>query len=260
MKKYFSIVIIGLKKVLYYPNELIFGFLHRFALMGFISLFWSIFLQESEKKLTSKEVISYFLITQSIAWLLMVTSQKYGSALRKLIQSGEISERMLKPVNVKFLIYFSAIGERPLSNIISVAALILGLIINPPVSVLSLVSFLLFLVMAGVIAYAFNLFEGVVTFYITEPSGIMNMFSHIARLLSGYWIPLMFFPEWVKSLAEYSPFPWMVHGPYQALYLEVSDPQLLKNFLLTLFWAIFLNVVMAYFWKKSIKTYEAIGI
>ena len=156
--------------------------------------------------------------------------------------------------------YATTIGERAVEGFIAIILIIGGILLDPPQSALALVFFAIFCVFSAILGFAFNLFEGVMTFYVTEPGGIMNMLAHITNVFSGFWIPLMFFPPALQSIVKLTPFPWMLYAPYQSLQYTEFSSEILRDIGIAAFWAISLTLTMLYFWRKGLRQYEAVGI
>ena len=257
---YLDLISYGYARLKAYPTEIFIVFIERVFSLVFLMIFWSLVIENSDTDITIKETLSYFMIIQGISMLFFIRSQKFGSMLRKHIKSGEISNYLTKPLNVILSMYATTLGEKSIEGFTAIILIIAGVMLDPPGSFVAIPLFLVFLIFAGILGFTFNLFEGVMTFYTTEPGGIMNMMSHISSVFSGFWIPLMFFPATLRKIVELSPFPWMLYGPYQSLQYTSFDADVARSMAIAAFWAFFLTGLMIYLWNKGLKQYEAIGI
>lgn len=260
MSYYLALVGYGYARLKAYPSEILMLLIEKMISLCFLLVFWSLVIKESSTSFTLREALSYFLIIDGISTIFLIRSQKFGSMLRKSIKSGEISNFLIKPINVILSMYATTLGERSVGGFVSILFIVGGIILNPPQKILSLLLFGLFVALAAILGFAVNLFEGVITFYTTEPAGIMNMISHIIKIFSGFWIPLNFFPSAMKKIVEMTPFPYMLYIPYQSLRFNSFDNEVFRNFGISLFWSISLTLMMYYFWRKGLARYEAIGI
>jgi ABC-2 type transport system permease protein len=206
------------------------------------------------------EILSYYLITGGLAGLTMLFRQKFGAYLRKSIKSGEISNFLIKPIALLPSIYATVWGERSVHNITAIISIVIGLVISPPLSFINLILFLIFVLISFSIGFAINLIEGILTLYLESPGGIMNSIAHIARLLSGSLIPLEYFPENIARVIQYLPFAVAIYSPYQSLRYETFNLSVLRELGVGIFWALTLNVLIIYFWRKGLKKYEAVGL
>ena len=235
--------------------------LQRVVTVGLLMVFWNLVLKNTagnSPHLTG--LLSYFLIADGIGELTMATRTKFGTLLRRSIKTGQISNYLMKPLSILPAMYAHVWGERSIYNAPAIASIILGLVINPPNHWTRLSLFFVFLVLSMATAFAFNLIEGILTFWVTSPSGIMNCIVHTTRLLSGAIAPLTFFPNKLRNIVELTPFPAMVFAPINSLGILDSPISIAKSFLIAVFWASALNIVLLRLWRKGLRKYEAIGL
>ncbi|MFH1547437.1 MAG: ABC-2 family transporter protein [bacterium] len=258
MKKYFKILKFSFLNQLAYPLDFIISIINLTVIAFFVTLFWRIIQGQSDIGITS--ITGYFLVTNGISNVFMIHTQKFGSTLRKTIKSGDLNNYIIKPINVVLALYFETLGKRIVEVTVGTIFIIIGINIIDPVSIQSLILFIIACASAMLLGISLNLFEGVLTFYTTEPDGIMNVVSHIAKIASGLWIPLTFFPNSLRSVVEYSPFAGMLFVPYSTLDSSISQSKVVSMLLVSFGWAILTLLILNVYWKKGIKKYEGIGI
>jgi ABC-2 type transport system permease protein len=136
--------------------------------------------------------------------------------------------------------YYQAamIGNSAVSYASSVIFLIIGIIMQPPASLLAVMLFVIYLPLAFAIAYGINVLVGTVAFYFTEAGSIKNVVAQVASVFSGALVPLAFFPGELKALALLLPFSSAVSGPTQALRATQMTSQAWWQLLLAVFWAL----------------------
>lgn len=110
------------------------------------------------------------------------------------------------------------------------------------------------------IAFAYNLFEGTLFFHSADASGIRNSVAHVIGIFSGIMIPIYLFPDWLEKIVKLTPFPSMVFGPVNALNTKTLSTDIIFDLGVAIFWSIALNLLAYYFWQRSTKKYEAVGI
>jgi ABC-2 type transport system permease protein len=260
MKVYLNILVFNFYQFIHYPTEIIAAFLNKFLTIFFAVLFWQIVLREVGQEDRIIELLAYFMIAEGLAEISLVYRQKLGSQLRKSIKSGSITNELIKPYKTLPAMYAAVWGMRSINNIPSIVLIIVGVIIASPQSPLGIILFIFFCIISMAVAFSINLFEGVLTFYIVEPSGIVNGVAHISRLLSGSVIPLTFFPPALQSIVIYLPFSMMIFTPISMLQVTAINNDVIKLILVGIFWAVLLNSVVYYFWRRGLKQYEAIGL
>jgi ABC-2 type transport system permease protein len=257
---YFDLVAFGFARLKAYPSEMVFFTLERLLAFAFLMIFWGLVQPGSAEHMSMHQISSYFLIVQGLSVLFIIRDDKLGSFFRKSIKTGDISNFLIKPVNVVLAMVATTFGNRALESTVSLLLIAAGLIVDPPQSVFSCLLFLVFCVCSALLGFSFNLLEGVLTFYTTEPSGIMNAISHIKKVFSGFWVPLVFFPSALRNIVELSPFPAMLYTPYESLHYTSFSDNVVLNLAVSIGWSLVLLIVMMFFWKKGLRKYEAIGI
>lgn len=261
MKIYFQLLKHNFLVYIQYPLEFVTILLKDFVKLFFFLILWSLILSElKNSNLNLTYIASYYLITGGIADLTMIFRQKFGAFLRKSIKSGYISNYLIKPIHLLPSMYAVLWGQRSVYNVSAIISIMIGFLLSPPSSLFNVVLFLFFLLISFGIGFAINLIEGVLTLHLDSPGGIMNSISHVARLLSGALIPLQFFPPGVRKMIIILPFASAVAAPIDSLNASSLSISVYKDLSIGLFWVIFLNLIVIYFWKKGLKKYEAVGL
>lgn len=243
-----------------YPYEIVAEVLRSLIVMLFLIFFWSVVAKSMDQQNQIIPLVSYFLIATGVKDLVMADYGIFGGELGDLIKSGKISNYLLKPTNVVFSAYTFSLGKVGVPSLISLINIFLGLWISPPVSFISIILFLVFLLIAVAIGFSLNLMIGVIYFHTPDASGIRNTLNHIVQVLSGAMVPLYLFPENWRNIVEMTPFPALVFGPVNALKSAEISSLVVGEIFQALFWGVFLNLAVYYFWQRASKKYEATGI
>jgi len=255
---YFKIIGFSFLRFFSYPFELLAQVTKRVIEIAFLILFWSIYIKSSGQNLSLTQIVSYFLIALGVADLTMARWGALGNLIGNQIKSGQISNLVIKPVNLIFSLYAMSLGRNGLRLMLAVVNIAIGLAIHPPQSFYNLAFFFLFFLNSIVISFAYNILEGTLFLHFTDASGIRNSIQNFMRLLTGTMIPLYLFPSPLKEILRFSPFPSMVYLPANSLSGNVN--QFGIDFTIGIFWAIALNYLAFSFWNYSMKKYEAVGI
>lgn len=244
-----------------YPYEIMGEISKKFIVMLFVIFFWSVVIKSTNNSMDLTGIVSYFLLATGIKELVGADYGELGSLLGKhLIQSGQISNYLMKPYNTILAIYAVSLGRSGMGTIMALVIVFLGIIIHPPSSFLSVVLFLAFFINAWLVAFAINLFTGTIYFYTPDASGFRNVINHIIQVFSGVMVPLYLFPEqWLKTI-KLTPFPTMVFGPVNALSTSSLSSGVILDLGVGIFWSISLNLFAFYFFRQAVKKYEAIGV
>lgn len=253
MNIYIEVIKFNFLRFLTYPTEILATVFRRIMEIVFLILFWKIVLGKGTGEM--RPLISYFLIAQSVSLLIMARRTEFGTYLRKLIKYGNLNYYLTRPMKIIPYVYASTVGNQGLNIGLSIILIIIGIVINPPNNLSNIVAFLLMIPTAAMIAVAFNLIEAIVAFYLTESAPIGASIRRIIEVFSGSIAPLSYFPLEIRNILEKSPFPYMVFGPVNSL----TEGGSIKVFVIGLVWAIGLNIVIYWWWRKAIKNYEAVG-
>lgn len=260
MELYWNIVKFNFFRFLTYPFEIIAGVAKRSASIVFLILFWSIIGKYSSNLINLKDIISYFLIASSVNAFVMAEYIVFGDWISDIVKQGDLNNFLIKPVSILPFLYSTYFGKIGLRLCFSVITLILGLLISPPQSLTAVILFIIFLIIAIIISFSFNIFVGVLAFYITEVKGIRNAIGHFVGILSGASAPLTLFPLGLKEFILLTPFPYMIYGPTNSLKINTVDANVVNSLAISTFWAVILLVIAYLVWQRGIKEYEAIGI
>jgi ABC-2 type transport system permease protein len=114
--------------------------------------------------------------------------------------------------------------------------------------VLALASVLRFL-----IQYTFALFA----FWTERASAIEQFWFLFSIFLSGITAPLEVFPPFVREVALWTPFPYLVHFP--AAILIGLPVDIVRGILVMLSWSVLFFIWNRWLWRKGLKQYSGMG-
>lgn len=259
MSVYLDIVRFGFLRFFSYPFEIIASVLKRAFEILFLIIFWSIYIKSAGISVSLSQITGYFLIAIGIADLSMARWGQLSSLIGNQIKHGGISNYIIKPSGLIPTLYALSLGRNGMRLILAVINIIIALLLLPQNSPLSYLYFLLFFLNSWAISFAYNILEGTLFFHFSDASGIRNSLENFVRILTGTMIPLYLFPEPLRNILRYTPFPSMVYLPANAISNSVSKGFAL-DFTIGLAWAIILNLAALSWWRHSLKKYEAVGI
>lgn len=257
---YLDIIKFSFLRFFAYPWEIIASTVKRVVEILFLILFWSLIVKSSGGQINISQIISYFFISMGIRDLVMSHFGPFGGEVGNQIKSGDINKYLIKPVSIIPTLYSISFGRNGMRVLLAIINLGIGLIIYPPKTLTSILLFIFFFITAWATSFAYNLFQGTLYFHLTDAYGVRNAINNFVRVFSGEMIPLYLFPYALEKIVRFTPFPGMVYGPTVALSTNIINISVITDICVATFWAVFLNIVVYLFWKKSIKNYEAIGI
>lgn len=178
------------------------------------------------------------------------------------IKSGDLAIDLLRPVNPLFSWWAVDLG-RMLSALPTrfLTMLVLGAVITGirlPSSPLAWLAFLVSLVLATSAVMLF--FHCVVLggLWWVETRGQRAFAMVVVNLLSGFLIPVQWFPSWLATIARWSPFPSMMQAPVDML-TGLASGRVLSTLALQLVWVVVLAAVAGLILREGAKRMEVQG-
>jgi ABC-2 type transport system permease protein len=155
--------------------------------------------------------------------------------LMENISSGDIASDMLKPLSL-FRYWLGrdlgrALGQLLLRGLPMMLMYTLLFDITLPVGMLNWLSFAASLGLAWLVSFAWRFLVNLAGFWTPNALGIGRMVFTISWFLSGFMMPLRFFPEWFQQLCYLTPFPHAVNSVVE-IYLGLLEPHQVVQVLL----------------------------
>ncbi len=252
-----SLLLTNYAYMLEYRSELLLWALSGslpFILMGV----WTQAAQQGNFGLSSVEFARYFLAVYLVRQLTVVW---VIWDFEREIVDGKLSFRLLQPLDPVWHHIWSHIGERfaRLPFIFGLIALFF-LLYPSAVWVPSLSSFGLFAIAiscAFALQFLMQYTLAMFAFWTEKASAIQEVWFLVYLFLSGAIAPLELFPPAVRSIALWTPFPYLLNFPASILTgLKVDFGRSLGVMILwfALFW-----MLNRWLWKKGLREYSGMG-
>lgn len=157
------------------------------------------------------------------------------------VRTGDVAVDLCRPVDPQLAWLAEDLGRaayallpRALPPLV-VGALTFGLIVprSPVTYALAAVS----LTLAVVISFACRWIVNLVAFWLLDVRGVVSMYVVLSNLLCGLVIPVPWFPGWLRTLAQATPFPSMLQAPVDVVTGRVSGSAALATIAVQLGWA-----------------------
>ncbi|MGE4130553.1 MAG: ABC transporter permease [Bdellovibrionales bacterium] len=171
-------------------------------------------------------IIWYYVGTESIIMALPFIHRIY----EREIKEGDVAVQLNKPY--QYLIFHGATYlAEALSRVVflllvgcSIAYFMAG-----PISFnwYSLPALALVYVVTVLLHFLYNSMIGLSAFWTEDVTGLFFIFDRAKWLLGGFLLPVSFFPEPLKSIAESLPFRWMINEPAM-LFVNFSSERLVR--------------------------------
>lgn len=179
----------------------------------------------------------------------------------KEVVQGKLSPRLLQPIDPVWHHVAAHVSER-FARLPFIIGLILLFFALYPQSfwIPNLGRFLLFLlvivfafILRFLIQYTFALFA----FWIERATAIEQFWFLFYLFFSGMIAPLEMFPESVRQVVQWTPFPYLIHFP--AAILVGLPVDVVGGLLVMLGWTIIFFICNRWLWRRGLKHYSGMG-
>jgi len=167
--------------------------------------------------------------------------------LMHTVNSGEVASHLLKPLG--YFRYWLALDlGRALVALLLRGVLIMVIYalffqITVPHGLMQWLALGLALILGWVLSFAWRFLVNLAAFWTPNALGIGRFAFGIAWVLSGFFMPLRFFPAWAQTLCALTPFPSMVNTTIEIYLGLLTGTALLWALLIQLFWILLLIVI-----------------
>lgn len=206
------------------------------------------------KGINKPQMITYIILSR-ILYTQFIWS--YIHMIGQKIHTGEIAIDLLRPLDFQLFMYAGRIGDFIAFGAITAIPVfiitILSLGFYLPHNPITYVYFGISILMALTISFFIEFMISLIAFYTNFSFGLQTLHEALLSFFSGALIPLVFFPEWLRSIIDALPFKDMMYTPI-SIYLElVKGNQIIESILFQLVWIIILFILSRLFFSFSIK-------
>ena len=179
----------------------------------------------------------------------------------KEVLQGQLSHRLLQPIDPVWHHVASHISERIARIPFIVVLVALFCLLYPEAiwlpSLGNLLLFCLTVVMAFALRFLMQYTYALFAFWTERASAIEQFLFLLHLFLSGMIAPLEVFPDGVREVALWTPFPYMINFPASLLIGLPVD--LGRGLLVMLGWGLIFFVLNRWLWRKGLKHYSGMG-
>ena len=179
------------------------------------------------------------------------------------LRLGEMSFKLLKPMNPILHYMASSLAPKPLRLLVLVPILIAVKIFLPDVQFVTdpvaLAVFLLSIAGAWAMMF-FQLYSiGLLGFWITQPSSLHDVWFGIFSLFSGYLVPLDLFPGVIRELLYAMPFRYHMSFSIEILTGRLNLTSMAQGLVLQWIWVAVFYGVYRFVWWRGVRRFSAVG-
>jgi ABC-2 type transport system permease protein len=176
-------------------------------------------------------------------------------AISAELKNGDIASRLLRPVPYPAYLFATECGNlvyRAVAvglPVLVIAAVVYGL--KPPASLFYGAVFPAFWVLSFLLLFGLSCLGGLAAFWLMTAFSIDWFLWSIIGLLSGGFVPLWFFPDWLAAAVKYLPFAWIGFYP-AAVYLgKIGEPETLLLLGIGIAWVAIFGLAIRVLWSKA---------
>ena len=178
------------------------------------------------------------------------------------IRTGDINKYLIRPISYFWYHFMMFIGVNSLYYTVYSILLILIISFYPQLLFPSLINFIGFLFALSTsvfLSYSIYYIMICFAFWFGEVRAIVVAYNISMTIVSGQYIPVRLFPEYVLNIMEYTPILYLVDFPVSIATGRIPLEDWGINFIFAIGWCMILWLIGMIVYNQGIKTYEAYG-
>lgn len=219
---------------------------------------WTQAAQQSNFGLTPTDFARYFLAVFLVRQLTVVWV--IWEFEREVVE-GKLSFRLLQPIDPAWHHMFSHVAERFARLPFAILLIVLFFVLYPSAIWVPSIGTVLIFVLSIAFAFSLNFIIqytlALCAFWTERASSLQEFWFLLYLFLSGVVAPLEVFPPVVKTIALFTPFPYLVNFP--ASILVGLPTNALQGFLVMAAWIAGFLVLNRWLWRQGLKQYSGMG-
>lgn len=262
MSKYISLLKLSWQNGLVYRTSVIMWRLRQFLGTLMSLTVWTVIFQSNPLAFnyTKDSMITYIFLI-SFLQSIIIASALNGLAQR--VYSGEISNHLLKPINIFGYFAIEEIADKAKNAGFLIFEIILLFIIFKPLITLPtmgiLLLFLLWSFFGITLNFIISLIFGAFGFWSPDTWGPKFLFFMILNFTAGKLFPLDILPSIIQKILYLTPFPYLSFVQIQLFLQRLTTEEIFRHSFVMIFWIGLLGSLNFWAWNKGLKSYESAG-
>jgi len=179
----------------------------------------------------------------------------------KEVVEGKLSPRLLQPIDPVWHHIASHLSERVARIPFAIGLIVLFFVLYPQAVWLpnlgQILLFTLAVALAFILRFVIQYTFAVLAFWTERASALENFWFLFFLFLSGMVAPLNVFPEQVRNIVFFTPFPYLIDFPASLLVGLPVDVG--RGFMSMIGWILLLLGVNRLLWRAGLKRYSGMG-
>ena len=173
------------------------------------------------------------------------------------VYTGEIAADLLKPMNY-FTHWLARDSGRALASFLLRGITIMVLYalvfhITTPQSGFQWLAVAVIMVLSWLLSFSWRFLVNLTSFWTPNALGIIRLVFILSWLLSGFLMPLRFFPDWLIRLCYLTPFPYTVNAIIETYLGVVSGVELIYLMMGQIAWIVILVIAGQLLLRAGVK-------
>lgn len=219
---------------------------------------WSEAAQDERFSLDPITFIRYFLVVFLVRQLTVVW---VVWEFEREVNEGKLSPFLLQPIDPAWRHFFSHVSERFARLPFILILVVLFFLLYPqaawtpslPALGLGLIAISLAFCLRFIIQYTFAM----LAFWTERANALEQLWYLIYIFLSGMVAPLEVFPEAVRTVVLWTPFPYLIYFPANIIIGQPTD--WVQGLLTIVGWSLLFFALNRWLWRRGLRQYSGMG-
>jgi ABC-2 type transport system permease protein len=255
-----ALIRIGIAETVAYRAEFVVWMLTTTMPLVMLALWTAVARETPIPGFGATQLSAYYLATLVVR---QVTGNWIVWELNFEIRLGTLSMRLLRPLHPLVALAAEHLAAVPLRSAVAAPVVVVGLVwlgagaVTPDPVLVAM--FFVALGLAWLLNFLVMALLGLVALYTEQSLSVFDVFLGVFGVFSGYLIPLELFPEWVRGVAAYLPFRYMLGFPVELVTGRLARPEALAQLGAQVAYVAGFAIVTQLVWKHALRRFEAFG-
>ncbi|WP_420631844.1 ABC transporter permease [Candidatus Leptofilum sp.] len=210
--------------------------------------------------ITQNDLYAYVALTQAVITYLGI----FGwYDLMNSVYTGEVGTDLLKPMSF-FNFWLAQDAGRAAVAVLLRGVLIMiffGLVfpMSYPASVAQWVWLATAVLLSWLVSFTYRFLINLAAFWTPNAKGISRFAFIFAMFFSGFLMPLRLYPDWVQTVAQWTPFPHMLNTVMELYLGLLQGPALIQALLTQAAWVLILAVLGQMLLRTAVRRLVILG-
>jgi ABC-2 type transport system permease protein len=215
----------------------------------------------AELPIDSTYLTSYFVLLGVVS---MLTSSWLSTFLAGEIRDGRLSVWLARPGSYLYEMAANNIAEKAFKLVVLLPmVLAFGLWFRDSVELTApawrWTVVAVSIAMGAGIAFALDVIEGSLGFWLEDISGLARARSLLVMVLAGQLVPLALMPEWAQGFMEAQPFRYILSFPLEVIVGDLPRGEIAAGLVLQVTYTVLFILVARWIWRRGKRSYSAVG-